>query len=109
MARVLWGEESNGTIHQLPDILTVYLGWQPSSSREVWKLDKELVLGAVSLAVEWGVEVADFRSDRYLTKNAAWAVHVRAMQSVAEGKARRLKEKVEALTRHDVRRSFRHD
>lgn len=45
MARVLWSEESNGTIHHLPDILTVYLAWSSSAKREVWKLDKEIVMG----------------------------------------------------------------
>ncbi|KIS01744.1 hypothetical protein L804_01623 [Cryptococcus deuterogattii 2001/935-1] len=84
LADVFWGPEAQTTsIKKLGDVLTVYLDWKPSSAREVWKLDEEIML------------------DRFLQSNAAWAANKRGLQAVSAGSARRIKEKIESLTQHD--------
>jgi len=60
------------------------IGWQPNGKRELWKLDQKVVI------------------DRYMTKNVPWAMNIRAKTGVAQGNARRWKEKKDRLTTHDV-------
>ncbi|OWZ79421.1 hypothetical protein C365_01682 [Cryptococcus neoformans Bt85] len=84
LADVFWGPEAQTTsIKKLGDVLTVYLDWKPSSAREIWQLDEEIML------------------DRFLQSNAAWAANKRGLQAVSAGNARRIKEKIESLTLHD--------
>ncbi|KAL0252987.1 hypothetical protein I308_102381 [Cryptococcus tetragattii IND107] len=84
LADVFWGPEAQTpSIKKLGDVLTVYLDWKPSSAREVWKLDEEIML------------------DRFLQSNAAWAANKRGLQAVSAGSARRIKEKIESLTQYD--------
>lgn len=45
LAHALWDTDSSANIEMLPDILTVYLAWQPHHKAELWKLDKELIMG----------------------------------------------------------------
>jgi hypothetical protein len=63
----------------------VMIGWAPNGKRELWRLDQKITI------------------DRYMTKNVARAVNLRARTGVAQGNARRWKEKIDGLTSHDVR------
>ena len=46
MADELWNDrKTNIYIEQLPDIMTVYLASSPDTKREVFKLDREIIMG----------------------------------------------------------------
>jgi hypothetical protein len=84
MVKALWGNGEPNSIHETADILVVMIGWQPNGKRELWKLDQKIAI------------------DRYMTKNVAWAMNIRAKTGVAQGNARRWKEKKDRLTTHNV-------
>lgn len=84
MANALWADGPPNSIHETSDILVVMIGWSQNGKRELWKLDQKIVI------------------DRYMTKNVAWAMNIRAKTSVAKGNARRWKEKIDRLTTRDV-------
>lgn len=84
MAKALWAEGEPHSIHETSDILVVMIRWQPNGKRELWKLDQKIVI------------------DRYMTQNVAWTMNIRAKTGVAQGNARRSKEKNDRLTTHNV-------
>jgi hypothetical protein len=85
MVNTLWSNGSSHSIHETSDILFVMLRWG-HGKRELWKIEQKIVI------------------DRYMTKNVAWALNLRAETAVAQGKARRLKEKLDGMTIYNVSR-----
>jgi len=84
MASALWSDNASNSIKETSDILLVQIGWYPNGKRELWKLDQKIVI------------------DRYMTENMAWSMNIRAKTGVAQGNARRQKEKIDRLTTHNV-------